>query len=157
MKRKVRTITVNGQKFVWWYLIREHETIVKLSPYADKTSVISVVFSDIKDILYGQYNECVVISSVKTDNSFLSGLIQYNEGVALSADDPRCCVTFVESWSNPEYYCTIIEPKMAGLLITYFTEQNNLFETRKSITRNGYDLLWQMGYRIAEVKKGITW
>lgn len=62
MKRKVRTITVNQQKFVWWYSIGEHETVVKLSPLADKTSVINVVFGDIEESLYGEYNESVVIS-----------------------------------------------------------------------------------------------
>lgn len=46
---------------------------------------------------------------------------------------------------------------MAALLLTYFTEQNDMFETRKNITLNGYDLLTQMGYQILEVKKGMCW
>lgn len=154
MKRKVRTITVNKQKFVWWFSIGEHETVVKLSPFADKTSVINVVFGDIRESLYGEYNESVVISQRSVPQC---SLFQYNEDITLSAVDPRCSVTFVESWTNPEYHFTIIEPKMAALLLTYFTEQNNMFETRKNITLNGYDLLSQMGYQILEVKKGLTW
>lgn len=98
--------------------------MVKLSPFADKTSVINVVFGDIEESLYGQYNESVVL---------------------------------VKSWTNPEYQFTIIEPKMAALLLTYFTERNDMFETRKNITLNGYDLLAQMGYQILEVKKGMYW
>ena len=158
MKRKVRTITVNGKKYVWWYSICEHETAVHLSPFEDKTSVISVVFADIKDSLYGQYNEGVVVSWVGVTNPLQGGMIQYNEGITVSMRKPEYSVTLVESSTNPdEYYFTIIEPKMAGFLLTYFTEQNDLFETRKSITLNGYDLLSQMGYRVVEVKKGLTW
>lgn len=154
MKRKVRTITVNQQKFVWWYSIGEHETVVKLSPFADKTSVINVVFGDIEESLYGEYNESVVISRESVPQC---GLFQYNEDITLLDVDPRCSVTLVKSWTNPEYQFTIIEPKMAALLLTYFTEQNDMFETRKNITLNGYDLLTQMGYQILEVKKGMCW
>ena len=46
MKRKVRAITVKGQKFAWWCSISQHETTVKLSPFEDKTSVLSIFFSD---------------------------------------------------------------------------------------------------------------
>lgn len=157
MKRKVRTITVNGQKFVWWYSICEHETVLHFSPFEDKTSMISVVFADIKDSLYGQYNEGVVVSWVAVTNPLQGGMIQYNEGITMSMSNTECSVTLVESRSDPEYYFTIIGPKMTGLLLTYFTGQNYLFETRKNITLNGYDLLSRMGYQVLEVKKGLTW
>lgn len=163
MKRKVRAITVNGQKFAWWCSISQHETTVKLSPFEDKTSVLSIVFSDdgcadnvekrkfehrfvgIGESLYGQYNESVVLSWIKTGNPFVDGgMRQYNQSVLMSADDTEWCVK-------------INEPKMAGLLLTYLIEQNYLFETKKRIVLNGYDLLSQMGYRIVEVKKGLYW
>jgi len=142
VKRKVRTITVNGQKFVWWYSICEHETTVHLSPLEDKTSVISVVFADIEDSLYGQYNERVVISwEVSYDLQY--AMILWNESITMYMGGTECCVA-------------IVAPKMAGLLLTYFTKQD-YFKTRKSITLNGYNLLSQMGYRIVEVKKGFYW
>ena len=49
MKKRVRTISVNGQKFAWWCLIKEHETVVKLSPLEDKN------FRDQRFLSRGKY------------------------------------------------------------------------------------------------------
>ena len=123
MKRKVRTISLNNQKFAWWYNISEHVTIVKISPLHDKTSIIRIKFPDIVCSDYwGTYNESVVISK----------------------DDTQYCVK-------------IVEPKMAGLLLSYFIARNDLFVTRKTIELNGYDVLLQMGYQIVKVKNGVYW
>ena len=165
MKKRVRTITVNGQKFAWWCLIKEHETVVKLSPLEDKTSVISVFFpgENIRDGV-SQFIEGIVISWVKTGNSLLDQMSQYNESLLMASDGEECCIK-------------IMEPRMAGLLITYLTEQNCLcaeackeghsraahvpsggyFATRRSIRLNGYELLSQMGYQVLEVHKGYCW
>lgn len=63
MKRKVRKISVNNQKFVWWYGISENVTTVNISPFHDKTSIISIKFSDIgRCSHWGEYNESIVMS-----------------------------------------------------------------------------------------------
>ena len=126
MKRKVRTISVNGQKFIWWYKISEQETRVNVSPIADKTSVISIIFPN------------------RSESSCYQSGYLYNESVVMSKDDVEYCVK-------------IIEPEMAGLILTYFTEQNQAFVTHKNIIQNGYELLSQMGYQITEVKTGLYW
>lgn len=164
MKKRVRTITVNGQKFAWWCRINEHETVVKLSPLEDKTSIISVFFSgeNIRDGL-SQFIDGIVISWVETGNPLLDQTSQHNESVLMAADGEAFCIK-------------IMEPRMAALLVTYLTGQNCLcaeackerglavhvppggcFATRRSIRLNGYELLSQMGYQVLEVQKGYCW
>lgn len=46
MKRKTRTITVNGKRYVWWWGIINYTTSLFLSPENDKTSTVSVDFTD---------------------------------------------------------------------------------------------------------------
>ena len=133
MKRKVRTISVNQQKFVWWYTIDNYITKVYLSPFEDKTSKVIVVFPDVIPSLYGQYNESIVVSYGND-----------NESIVISKEKTECCIK-------------IVAPKMAGFLLDYFTKQKNMFVTRKSIVLNGYDLFSQMGYHIIEIKKGLCW
>lgn len=143
MKRKVRTISVNNQKFVWWYGISEHVTTVNISPFHDKTSVISINFPDISMCFnWGECNESNIVSLQRQDIPQMY-LGNYNENVVISKDDTQDCVK-------------IVEPKMAGLLISYFIEKD-LFVTRKTTVLNGYDVLSQMGYQIVEVKKGLYW
>ncbi len=48
----------------------------------------------------------------------------------------------------------IIEPGMAALLAMYLS-QRNIFETRKQITLNGYELLKDMGYNIIRIENGL--
>lgn len=165
MKKRVRTITVNGQKFAWWCRIKEHETVVKLSPLEDKTSVVSVFFpgENIRDGM-SQFIEGIAISWVKTGNPPLDQMSQYSNGVLMAADGEACCIN-------------LMEPRMAKMLITYLTAQNCLcaeeckerhglaahvppggcFATRRSIRLNGYELLAQMGYQVLEVHKGYCW
>lgn len=126
MGRKVRTISVNGQKFVWWYKISEQKTKVNVSPFGDKTSVVSIVFPDRDE------RPC-----------YQSGFL-YNESVVMTRGDEEYCVK-------------IVAPKMAGLILTYLTEQNQKFVTRKVVILNGFELLAQMGYQVTEVKPGLYW
>ncbi len=156
MKRKVRTISVNQQKFVWWYTIDNYVTKVYLSPFEDKTSKVIVVFPDVIPSLYGQYNESIVVSygnenesiAVTKENyvclALVHGFELYNESIVISKEKTECCIK-------------IVAPKMAGFLLDYFTKQKNMFVTRKSIVLNGYDLFSQMGYHIIEIKKGLCW
>lgn len=145
MKRKVRTISVNKQKFVWWYAIGTHITKVYLSPYEDKTSKVTIAFPDVISSLYGQYNESIVVS--KEDYISLGlcrGFDLYNESIVISKGEIACCIK-------------IVAPKMARLLLEYFTKQKDIFVTHKNTVLNGYDLFSQMGYHIIEIKKGQYW
>lgn len=167
MKRKVRTISVNKQKFAWWYSIGTHITEVYLSPFEDKTSKVTVVFPDVIPSLYGQYNESVVVSEesvrwvlqqiLSKDNECLTiskenyitlglsrGFDLYNESIVISRGRAASCIK-------------IVAPKMAGLLLDYCTRQTNMFVTRRSVVVNGYDVLSQMGYHVIEIKKGLYW
>ena len=126
MGRKFRTISVNGQKFVWWYKISEEETAVHVSPFGDKTSVVSIVFPD------RDGKPC-----------YQSGF-SYHESVVMTKDDEEYCVK-------------IVSPKMAGLILTYLTGQDEGIVARKKVIRNGYELLAQMGYQVTEVKWGLYW
>ncbi|MFG6370105.1 MAG: hypothetical protein K1W16_17130 [Lachnospiraceae bacterium] len=145
MKKKARTIFVNKQKFVWWYTIDIHITKIYLSPFEDKTSKIIVDFPDKIPSLYGQYNESIVVS--KEDYICLGlsrGFDLHNEKIVLSKGEITCCIK-------------IVAPKMAGLLLDYFTKQENPFVPRKIVVLNGYDLLSSMGYQMIEIKKGLYW
>lgn len=133
MKKKLRAITLNGQKFAWWFAADQHETVLKLSPFEDKTTVASIVFSD-RDI---------AVSWVVTGNPFWDQMRHYNESVVVLTEGTVCDFR-------------LIGPKMAGLLLAYFIEKN-LFKTRTNSAFNGYELLSQMGYQVVAVKKGICW
>ena len=140
MKRKVRTISVNNQKFVWWYNISESETTINISPFHDKTSIIRIKFSNMADVPIGTYyNENIVISD---DTQQYISFHVTPPSVVISKDNMHDCVE-------------IVAPKMVRLLISYFIARNDLFVTRKTIVLNGYDVLSQMGFQIVEVKKRL--
>lgn len=119
MKRKTRIITVNDEKFVWWYKIG-NVTEVKFSPIDDKTSTITVAFP-----CDSKFNEEFVIS------------------ICMTKEDEKRCIK-------------VIEPQMAGLLLSYISE-HHMFITRCNTILNGFDLLSKMGYSICEVKRGLYW
>lgn len=72
MKRKTRTITVNGKRYIWWWGVYYDSTELYLSPEGDKTTVIRVDFTD----------KCI------------SG--EFNMGVILRKDGTEKCVKIVE-------------------------------------------------------------
>ena len=51
---------------------------------------------------------------------------------------------------DEEYCIIIIEPQMAGLLLSYLSEHKMTYII-------DFDLLFQMGYSICEVKNGFWW
>ncbi len=54
MKKNRRTITVDGNKYVWWYKIGAGLCIVTVSPFEDKTSKVCTEFKDTEcDCDYG--------------------------------------------------------------------------------------------------------
>lgn len=62
MKKKYRVITVNGNKYVWWYNIGAGVSAVTVSPLMDKTSKVVVEFRDTEhkykyDIIFPLYLE----------------------------------------------------------------------------------------------------
>lgn len=67
MKRKTRTITVNGKRYVWWNGFINNTTSLFLSPEGDKTSTISVDFTDV--LHDGQFNMSVVIKKDDTERT----------------------------------------------------------------------------------------
>lgn len=69
------------------------------------------------------------------------GFDLYNESIVISKGETMCCII-------------IVAPKMAGLLLEYFTKQKNVFVMRRNVVLDGYDLFLQMGYHIIEIKKG---
>lgn len=79
MKRKTRTITVNGKKYVWWWDIINYTTSLFLSPKGDKTSTVSVDFTD--KCISGEFNMGVIVrkdgteKTVKIVEPAMSGLI----------------------------------------------------------------------------------
>ncbi len=79
MKRKTRTITVNNKKYVWWWDIINYTTSLFLSPEGDKTSTISVDFTD--KCINGQFNMSVIVrkdgteKAVKIVEPAMAGLI----------------------------------------------------------------------------------
>lgn len=79
MKRKKRTVTVNGKRYVWWNGFINDTTSLFLSPEGDKTSTISVNFTD--ELHSGQFNMSVVIKkdgterTVKIVEPAISGLL----------------------------------------------------------------------------------
>lgn len=79
MKRKTRAITVNDKKYVWWNGFINYTTSLFLSPEGDKTSTISVDFTD--KCNDGEFNMSVVVrkngteKTVKIIEPAMSGLI----------------------------------------------------------------------------------
>lgn len=79
MKRKTRTITVNGKKYVWWWGVYYDSTELYLSPEGDKTSIIRVDFTD--KCIYGDFNMCVTVRKDGTEKTIkiiepaMSGLL----------------------------------------------------------------------------------
>ncbi|MDE5584250.1 MAG: hypothetical protein K2J08_11175 [Ruminococcus sp.] len=67
MKRRTRTITVNGRKYVWWNSFINYTTSLFLSPEGDKTSTISVDFTD--ELVSGQFNMGVIVRKGETEKS----------------------------------------------------------------------------------------
>jgi len=62
MKRKYRIITVNQNKYVWWYGIGAGVSAVTISPFEDKTSKVIIEFRDTEhkykyDIIFPLYLE----------------------------------------------------------------------------------------------------
>lgn len=54
MKKNKRIITVDGNKYVWWYKIGIGLSVVTVSPFEDKTSKVRIVFKDTEhDCDYG--------------------------------------------------------------------------------------------------------
>lgn len=54
MKRTRRKITVDGNKYVWWYGIGAGLCVVTVSPFEDKTSKVRIEFKDTEcDCDYG--------------------------------------------------------------------------------------------------------
>ena len=49
-----------------------------------------------------------------------------------------------------------LDPKMAGLLLEYLSEQDK-FIVRNIVTIDGYELLSEMGYHICEIQNGMDW
>lgn len=79
MKRKTRTITVNDKKYIWWNSFINYTTSLFLSPEGDKTSTISVDFTD--KCSSGEFNMSVVLKkdgaekTVKIVEPAMSGLV----------------------------------------------------------------------------------
>ena len=46
MKKNRRIITVDGNKYVWWYEIGVGLSVVTVSPFEDKTSKVRIEFRD---------------------------------------------------------------------------------------------------------------
>lgn len=46
MKKSRRTITVDGNKYVWWYKIGAGLSVVIISPFRDKTTRARIEFQD---------------------------------------------------------------------------------------------------------------
>ncbi len=67
MKRKTRTITVNGKKYIWWWNVYYYTTSLFLSPEGDKTSTISVDFTD--KCINGEFNMSVVLKKDGTEKN----------------------------------------------------------------------------------------
>ena len=54
MKKNRRTITVDGNRYVWWYGVGAGLCVVAISPFEDKTSKICIEFQDTEcDCDYG--------------------------------------------------------------------------------------------------------
>ena len=54
MKKNRRTITVDGNKYVWWHEIGAGLSVVTISPFEDKTSKVRIEFQDTEcDCDYG--------------------------------------------------------------------------------------------------------
>lgn len=79
MKRWTRTITVNDKKYIWWCRIDTNDTNLVLSPDGDKTSTISVDFTD--KCSDGEFNMSVVLKkdgaekTIKIVEPAMAGLI----------------------------------------------------------------------------------
>lgn len=69
MKRKTRTITVNGKKYVWWWNVYYDATSLFLSPEGDKTSIISVDFTE--KCISGQFNMGVILRKDDTEKTVI--------------------------------------------------------------------------------------
>lgn len=67
MKRKTRTITVNNKKYVWWNSLINDTTSLVLSPEGDKTSTVSVDFTD--KCINSEFNMSVVLKKDGTEKT----------------------------------------------------------------------------------------
>ncbi len=84
MKKKIRDISVNGEKYVYWYKRNRNTSTLNISPKEDKTTKISIVF------------DIVVPEEEKRYCSGFYGVecIKDNEIVRLSVGEPKF-VSFV--------------------------------------------------------------
>lgn len=129
MKRKTRTITVNNNKYVWWYDLGAGLAEINLSPADDKTSVIIVNFlCDNAKIT----DEC---------EKYI-GIGKYPEYVAIRKDDIV-------------YDIKTTSPAMAAFMISHLKSDD--FVTRKHITHSGFDLLAEWGFSVNKITNGIYW
>lgn len=128
MKRKTRTVTVNGTPYVRWFHIGDGVEL-HFSPVNDKTAVITVVFpcektdgqEEIPQAYIGRFPEAITVKS-----------------------------------NREEFRIKTIEPKMAGILLSCLTEHHP-FESRKTVCYNGTKLLSEMGYTVTDVKTAFYW
>lgn len=65
MERKTRTVTVDNKRYVWWWGVGNYTTSLFLSPEEDKTSTISVDFTD--KCIDGEFNLAVTIRKGDTE------------------------------------------------------------------------------------------
>lgn len=128
MKRKTRTITVDDKKYVWWCDLGMGYAIIKISPFDDKTSVITIEFPYVSNK-----------NSSETEYEYIE---EFPEYIIMNKD-------------NKEYCIKIVEPKMVSLILSYLSPEN--FISRKSINYNGFDLLSQMGFTVCDIKLGWCW
>ncbi|MDE5763916.1 MAG: hypothetical protein K2I00_03015 [Ruminococcus sp.] len=129
MKRKTRTITVNDNKYVWWYRVGAGLAEINLSPVNDKTSVITVNFLCDNAEITDKYEKYI-------------GIGKYPEYITVQKDYSLCDIKTVS-------------PKMAAFILSHLKSDD--FVARKYISYNGFDLLEEWGFVVNKITDGIYW
>ncbi len=67
MKKKLRNITVNDRKFMWWYLGKE-KLILSFTPKENKNQKVSTIFDfqvpkEVSCYYYGLFQFCATFSN----------------------------------------------------------------------------------------------
>lgn len=127
MKRKTRTITVNGEKYVWWYRLGAGLAEINLSPAGDKTSVVTVNF-------------LCDDTEIADKSARYIGNGKYPEYVIIQQGDDVCNMKTVS-------------PAMTAFILLHLNPDD--FVKRKHIIYNGFDLLSEWGFTVNKVTDGI--
>ena len=127
MKRKTRTITAGGKKYIWWYRFYDMKAALIFSPAQDKTSTVTVEFTAPPDFSADEPLQAA---------GYYPAYIVIKKGDALSR-------------------IKTVSPAAAALLLAQLTD--SAFKSRHNAVLNGTELLSGIGFEVIHTEMAAYW